>query len=505
MGARRHAEVERHDAVETPAALAAIMRREQRARDVQHGQQRGMVGLTGPPPSDWDVPAAAYASGYDMRDMATPEGFDMGYDGRGDFPAGEYKLPEPVALRCYDGGTSGGHFFDSQRFPHAIQPIPPMTIIARIRSSVKGRSETFLGWKPIHDGDNAKSEFLLTEDGNLQYRINDGYKQWNVTATPPIRLNDGRWHTVAVVREGDNQSIGVASLYADAFQVGEGYVDGWSTHLQPWATTFQVDLDAGQKQYRGFQGEIADVRIFDEAINAKYVKRIGEEPCIIALQPGQWVHSNLGGHGPDQGEQALRFFRVAKFRGRPLDLVIQNTTVYLPKFAERNGIAVYSVGRINLMANQPTRFSFRLVHTSTDEDVKVDALSLSFFHMEQGAMSGSQEIFTVEHAVDQYFVMNTTSEIFVSGSDVDNSLTFRSVVHSPKHPRPSILSLVPLNPEKVSELSVAQSMTTFGVRIIRASGFSMTMEVVGDEGHARDILFGGNSSIFKQGVATVPI
>eukprot|EP00932_Pfiesteria_piscicida_P015973 SRR837773.2920.p1 GENE.SRR837773.2920~~SRR837773.2920.p1 ORF type:complete len:542 (+),score=125.47 SRR837773.2920:3-1628(+) len=475
-----------------PGALAAVMRREQRTS-------------AGAPPKEWQTPMDEFHSGYDVRNLSAPEGFDMGHDGQGDFPPGEYKVPEPVAQRCYDGGHSGGHFFDYQLFAHGIQPIPPMTIVARIRTSVHGREQTFMGWKPIHDGDKAKSEILLTSDGNLEYRLHDGYKQWNVSAAPKVNLADGRWHTVAVVREGDNQSIGITSLYADNYQIGEGYVDGWASHLQPWATSLQVDLDAGQSQFRGFEGDVEDVRIFDEALSAKYIKRIGVESCTIAVRPAEYVHSNLGGHGPDSGEQALRFFRAATFRKRVLDLVIQNTTEYLPKFPERNGIATDAVGRINLMANKPTRFSFRFVETNTDEDVRVDSFGLSFFHVDQGERSGSQEIFTVEHMVDQYFVTNKSTEVFVTGSDLDSSLTFRSVIHSPNRPRPAEIVASALNPEDTDDLTLAQSEASFGIRIVRASGFGITMELVGEDGHARDILFGGNSSIFKQGVPTVPI
>merc|ERR1719188_1373359 len=97
-----------------------------------------------------------------------------------------------------------------------------------------------------------------------------------------------------------------------------------------------VHLDPGAYQFRSFEGEIADVRIFDEALSPDYIARVGDEPCTVVLdfREGR-VHNNLGGFGPDSGEQAMRFFNVTTFRKNMVDLVVTNLTMYVPKFPER--------------------------------------------------------------------------------------------------------------------------------------------------------------------------
>ena len=102
--------------------------------------------------------------------------------------------------------------------------------------------------------------------------------------------------------------------------------------------------------------------------------------------------NNLGGMGPDAtAGSRLRYNGVGLLEGRLLDLVIYNTSVYVPPVTHLNGCASSGsdadaepsrFGQIFLAAGTNVTLQFELRAQDTDEVVEPDDWQLSFFNLD---------------------------------------------------------------------------------------------------------------------------
>ena len=79
--------------------------------------------------------------------------------------------------------------------------------------------------------------------------------------------------------------------------------------------------------------------------------------------------SNLGGAGPDSGDdEVLLFKRVGTFGGVYFDLEVSATSVYQPYNASSNGI-VGGLGQISLMAGTSVELEFAFKSSKSGESL----------------------------------------------------------------------------------------------------------------------------------------
>jgi hypothetical protein len=89
------------------------------------------------------------------------------------------------------------------------------------------------------------------------------------------------------------------------------------------------------------------------------------------------IHSNLGGKGPDDGEESLVYQNVARKDGKSVDLVV--TTIgdgYMPRAPEKNGVRgtqeAGQFGLVNIAVNTDVNLRFSFVDSETGADVTMD-------------------------------------------------------------------------------------------------------------------------------------
>eukprot|EP00929_Paragymnodinium_shiwhaense_P042286 TRINITY_DN21903_c0_g1_i1.p1 TRINITY_DN21903_c0_g1~~TRINITY_DN21903_c0_g1_i1.p1 ORF type:complete len:1183 (-),score=237.65 TRINITY_DN21903_c0_g1_i1:282-3830(-) len=175
-----------------------------------------------------------------------------------------------VPSHCDAGGTSGPTFAAAVNFSDAELPLPPFTLVVRIRPSSSGSEGTFLGWSAA-DKELQGVEFRSTAEGNLEYGELSDAGWHSVLATPAVNLTANNWHTVAATRT----AAGQVTLFVGGRQVGVGTVPA----------AIPVGLARAVKSARTvaghndmvFQGDVAMLRTYTAALSLGQLRRLSEE------------------------------------------------------------------------------------------------------------------------------------------------------------------------------------------------------------------------------------
>merc|ERR1719329_1303681 len=118
-------------------------------------------------------------------------------------------------------------------------------------------------------------------------------------------------------------------------------------------------------------------------------------------------HSNLGGQGPDFGDETLVFDNIAFHNGEIVNMVVAATSSYTPRDATKNGLAE-GLGVINLAVNSPVDLLFRFVSRATGDPVVMRAFYFSLLDLDQGRAHESREKVTLS-GFSSYDVSRQTS------------------------------------------------------------------------------------------------
>jgi len=171
-------------------------------------------------------------------------------------------------------------------------------------------------------------------------------------------------------------------------------------------------------------------------------------------------HSNLGGQGPDSGEETLVYSGITNQDGMVVDLVVTATSPYAPRDATKNGLQD-DFGVLNLEINSAVDLLFRFM--SGGQPVVMNSFYFTFFDLDQGRAHESSEKATIR-GFDSYRLSDGTSlDVEELG---DSSAIFSSSMRGGKTDNPtSPLSLSHLQRERsvvvsfsaVSEFSVQLS------------------------------------------------
>lgn len=128
------------------------------------------------------------------------------------------------------------------------------------------------------------------------------------------------------------------------------------------------------------------------------------------------VHSNLGGHGPDVGEEGLVFEcrRQGGGRGEPqgnrkVYLEVHAMSNYRPTYPKLNGLkGMYGI--INLEPNSSVQLAFR-IRSSTGKPLRLPSVSMTFFDLDKESGQHGVEYIRVDGFKDFRLTKHTELQV----------------------------------------------------------------------------------------------
>lgn len=204
---------------------------------------------------------------------------------------------------------------------------------------------------------------------------------------------------------------------------------------------------------------------------------------VINFGAAKLIHSNLGGAGPDTGDETLVYQGVAAVDGAEVNLVVAALSAYTPYNAKKNGLAG-TFGQINLQVETKVDLSFRLVYNSGGDDAPMDSFYFSFVDLDQGSAPSAAEKITVK-GFESYRLSEETEVLFKARGE--DAATFSSSWRGGKLDNPS-------NPLSMNKLERDRTVTAV---FRNTSSFEVTFEEIGyaNEVQGRNFLFAGVSDL----------
>lgn len=136
--------------------------------------------------------------------------------------------------------------------------------------------------------------------------------------------------------------------------------------------------------------------------------------AAIDIAASTVTHSNLGGYGPDSGDETLVFSNAGTTPdGTDFDISIAADSGYAVNNANANGIGNKVFGKINILTNSSgvsSAFTFSLVDSATQQPVVLDEFAFSVYDFDMGASNNAE--FAIASGYD-YHKLESTTEIAV--------------------------------------------------------------------------------------------
>ena len=137
---------------------------------------------------------------------------------------------------------------------------------------------------------------------------------------------------------------------------------------------------------------------------------------VVDFSNATLVHSNLGGVGPDNGTESLRFAGVGtKANGRAIDLEIVTLSSYA-SYRNLQNKQREKFGQVNLLGSMTTTASVELQYTFLDEvssqPETLDAFQFTLYDFDFGVDGNGVECVSIA-GYDQYYLTSST-EVTVS-------------------------------------------------------------------------------------------
>jgi len=131
----------------------------------------------------------------------------------------------------------------------------------------------------------------------------------------------------------------------------------------------------------------------------------------VKMNMFQMAQNNLGGLGPDEGAEEIRFSKAAAINGQLVDLVIkQSGGNYLSNNPGKNGKSKSGAfGNINLKAKHDVDLEFSFEDSTSGTAVTVEDLSITFYDIDEGKRGKSRSTLTACGADN--VVVTTDSEL----------------------------------------------------------------------------------------------
>jgi len=215
--------------------------------------------------------------------------------------------------------------------------------------------------------------------------------------------------------------------------------------------------------------------------------------CETSLVFNTVMRNNLGGAGPDAGEEGILFGGVAP----GTDLLVSATSSYTPNMLNpaggvlRNGVRE-QFGVINLASGSSVDLTFTLKDSTTGADVINPNYVMTFFDGDHGMSHESRESIAITGFNN--YIVDDDSDLTVTATSIDDvalaggtgAATFTSTLRGNKEDNPQ-------SPLSLSSLQKRRSVTAY---FENAASFQVTLTESGYVNpQGRNIFFAGASNL----------
>lgn len=215
---------------------------------------------------------------------------------------------------------------------------------------------------------------------------------------------------------------------------------------------------------------------------------------VLDLANAVVSHSNLGGAGPDSGEETLVYSNVFP----TTDLVISATSLYTPNVLNANGGVLHNglhggFGVINMACDGSVDLDFSFVDSTSGQEVTPSPFLFTWFDSDHGMAHESREAITVS-GFSSYHLSDSSSLDVV---EVDASLTEEALAQG--NGKATFTSTMrggkvdnPVSPLTLTKL---QEERTVALLFSGRSSFSVTLAETGYANpQGRNFYFSGSSA-----------
>lgn len=215
--------------------------------------------------------------------------------------------------------------------------------------------------------------------------------------------------------------------------------------------------------------------------------------CETSLMFDEVLQSNLGGQGPDDGEEALIFGNVAP----DTNLVITATTSYTPNSLNPTGGVTHNGARdgfgvINMASGTSVDLVFRLVDSATGAAKSIGDFAITFFDGDHGMAHESREAITVSGFTSYIIAAESTLDVDPIQVDADSRAAGNGIAKFTSKMRGSKVD----NPLEPMSMNTLQRRRTVALLFENKSEFQVTASESGyTNPQGRNIFFAGASSL----------
>jgi len=133
------------------------------------------------------------------------------------------------------------------------------------------------------------------------------------------------------------------------------------------------------------------------------------------------VQNNLGGLGPDSGEEEIRYKHAIHLDGHKVDIVLTAEGEYKTPKTSKNGQTGTGFGRFTMKTKTSSNFKFSFFDAATGNPVGIRNLALTFYDLDQAKKTRQQETVSACGAKEIYTTSDT--ELVHLNSGVCHSFT----------------------------------------------------------------------------------
>jgi len=197
------------------------------------------------------------------------------------------------------------------------------------------------------------------------------------------------------------------------------------------------------------------------------------------------LHSNLGGHGPDSGDENLVYGGVLD----GIDLVVTAISHYTPNDINPSGGVLHNgehlgFGVINIASGSHVDLLFKFVYHASGEGVVMPPFVFALFDSDQGFAHESRETYTVKGF--NSYRLRDDSDVSVEMLSGHGHATFTSTLRGGKSDNP-------LSPSSLTKL---QEKRMVSLLFEDVSAFHLTLGEVGYANpQGRNVFFSGSSTL----------
>jgi len=184
-----------------------------------------------------------------------------------------------------------------------------------------------------------------------------------------------------------------------------------------------------------------DFELMEELVEVhEHVPCPDDDPCgtEFALNGADPANNNLGGKGPLEGPEEIRFKNAAKIHCQDVDLVMTTASDYTPGMMPNTGNgAEAGFGKVTLASGTSVDVEFSLVDSSTGAPVDVDEFTIFVYDLDMGKRGRGKESVTACGATSVKKMVDLESNTAVKSTTDGDCTTFEAMQKGSKHDNPT--------------------------------------------------------------------